>query len=358
MPRFITLNSRNAIYVADFISNWVQQNSAKDKILGDLYKSPEFSKLMLDSIRSFFQKNSNKNIQLDLEKLSKVNVSSLETQDNDNLPLSEDQENEFKSIIASVSNKNIRVANIAVIARIIAAAAPRLMTILSGLGPIFSAAGPIISQLWNFIVDMWNKFTEVFEKFVKQFANPDFYKELVLSYNAYDAINESKRKEMYSVGAYTHMLENQKTRGYGGQLHSQGAYESLGPEFKKQMADQIKKNPDLVKSRFKDDPNLGPEIKKNFGRLIKSNNNRFIKVSQEEMSERSQEKLEELKGLIPNWDMRKVLQEVHAIYQSPDVPENQKQQIVNATITKYTRAVQPLYAFLKENDFPIPDSAK
>ena len=56
--------------------------------------------------------------------------------------------------------------------------------------------------------------------------------------------------------------------------------------------------------------------------------------------------------------MRKVLQEVHAIYQSPDVPENQKQQIVNATITKYTRAVQPLYAFLKENDFPIPDSAK
>ena len=359
MPRFITLNSSNAKYIADFVASVIQQASAKDKILGDLYKMPEFSSAMHNNIKTFFQQNSSKNVKIDLDKLSQIKISSSDNSEDTNEALYEENEDEEKTVNALLSNNNIRTANFAVIARIIAAVAPRLMGIITTfLGPAFSAVMPFLTQLFNMLRDGLSKMAAVFDKFIKQFADPDFYKELVLSYNAYDAINESKRKQMYSASAFTHMLENQKTRGYGGQLHSQGAYESLGPEFKKQMADQIKKNPDLVKSRFKDDPNLGPEIKKNMGRLIKSNNNKFIKVSQEDMSERSQQKLEELKGLIPNWDMKKILQEVHAIYQSPDVAENDKQQLVNSTITKYTRAIQPLYAFLKENDFPIPDAAK
>lgn len=362
MARYITLNPGNASYFADYFASIIQQASSGDKILGDLYKMPEFASAMRGSISAYFLQNADQNVKIDLNKLSDINIDTEneteKTYADDSL-MSEEDEESYKEILASVSGKNIRVAFLPIVARIIAAVGPRLMGILTKyFGPAFSAAMPFLSNLGNWLTEQLNKLKDVIGNFINQFADPDFYKELVLSYNAYDAINEAKRNEMYSVGAYTHMLENDKARGYGGQLHSQGAYEVFGPELKKQIADQIVKNPDIVKSRFSNDPNLAPVIKNNIGQLVSSSNKKFIKVAQQQMSEGSQAKLQELKGLVPNWDVKDVLKEVHSIYQSPDIPQEQKQQIVDSTLAKYLRAAQPLYAFLKDNNFPTPDTAQ
>ena len=78
----------------------------------------------------------------------------------------------------------------------------------------------------------------------------------------------------------------------------------------------------------------------------------------QEMSSINQQALDTLKSVTPNWDISTVIEEVHAVYQSQELSQEQKQQAINATINKYARAAQPLYKFLKENNFPTPDTAQ
>lgn len=362
----ITLNPSNVNYISNFVINFLFDGMSKDKVLSELAAMPEFAQPFIQSIEQYFKNAALQRPTIDLDKLSNFN------QNFDNLNSQEDELEKSENIINSYAedsddevfleknashNKNIRTAQWYVnMARAL------VPLIRKSLGPLIAtlapSLGPILNGLFEWIMDRVREIVESLETAVLEKFDPEFWKEVVLSYNAYDAINESKRSEMYSAEAYNRLLENDKVRGYGGQLHSQGAYEVLGPEIKQQFSNQVIQNPDLVNSRFKDDPNIGPAVKDKFKQLIAGNNKRFVKVAQQEMSESSKQKFEQLQSVIPNWNIDRVLREVYAVYQSPDIPQDEKQQAVDTTISKYLRAASPLRSFLKDNNFANPDTAK
>ena len=361
-----TLNPSNAKYLSDYITSYIFETASKDKMLSQIFSLPEFSQPLAQGINQFFQNYASQNIEIDLDKLSNLNQSfdnilpkSNEEADN----FYDDEENDSNDFIEFSSgnrnahlDKNIRTAQW--YKDILLKLVPIVRNKLGPLLGSISIVGPFFETLLNFILNFVEELIHNIERAILQITDPDFWKELVLSYNAYDAITEAKRSEMYSIGAYEHMLENKTPTGYGGKLHSQGFYNAPSPEMKRQFSEQVVQNPDIVNSRFKDDPNLGPRIKKNLNQLVASDNKKFVKVAQQEMSEISQRDLQELQKVMPSWNMNTVLKEVYAVYSSPDLPAEQKQQAVEATITKYMRAAQPLYKFLKDNKFPTPDTAQ
>jgi hypothetical protein len=361
----ITLNPSNVDYISDFMTNYVFDAMSKDKMLSQFASLPEFGQLLGQSISKYFQNAVSQNQTIDLNKLSSLNQNFDDLKsDTNEIDESEDIVNSYADNLdedvfldrEAFSKKNIRTAQWYVnVARYLA---PIVRKKLGPLLATVSYVGPLLSGFFEWIMDQVEKIIEVLENAIIEKFDPEFWKEVVLSYNAYDAINESKKSEMYSTEAYNQLLENNKVRGYGGQLHSQGAYEVLGPDFKKQFSDQVIQNPDLVNSRFKDDPNIGPSVKRNFQQVIASKNTKFVKVAQQEMSAASQQKLDELQSVLPNWNINTVLREVYAVYQSPDIPQDEKQQAVDTTISKYLRAAQPLRNYLKENNFANPDTAK
>lgn len=362
----ITLNPSNVNYISNFIISYVFDAMSKDKMLSQLAATPEFSQPLIQGIEQYFQNAVSQRPTIDLDKLSNINQNfeNLKPQENEldkseNLinSYAEDSDDEVFLEKTAFHNKNIRTAQwyVNIAKALVPIVKNKLGPLISGLG---FGLGPLLGGLFEMIMDLVKRIIDTLETAVLEKFDPEFWKEVVLAYNAYDAINESKRSEMYSTEAYNRLLENDKVRGYGGQLHSQGAYEVIGPELKQQFSNQVIQNPDLVNSRFKDDPNVGPAVKNKFKQLIATNNKRFVKVAQQEMSEASQQKLDELQKIIPNWNINTVLREVYAVYQSPDIPQDEKQQAVDTTISKYLRAASPLRNFLKENNFANPDTAK
>lgn len=366
----VTLNPSNVNYISDFVINFLLDGMSKDKFLSELAATPEFAQPFIQSIEQYFKNAALQRPTIDVDKLSNFN------QNFDNLNLQEDELEKSENIINSYAedsndevfleknasrNKNIRTAQwyVTMAKALVPKIRNKLGPLIATLAPSFAPSlGPILNGLFQWLMDRVAEIVESLETAVLEKFDPEFWKEVVLSYNAYDAINESKRSEMYSTEAYNRLLENDKVRGYGGQLHSQGAYEVLGPELKQQFSNQVIQNPELVNSRFKDDPNIGPAVKNKFKQLVAGNSKRFVKVAQQEMSESSKQKFEQLQSVIPNWNIDRVLREVYAVYQSPDIPQDEKQQAVDATISKYLRAASPLRNFLKENNFANPDTAK
>jgi hypothetical protein len=361
-----TLNPSNAKYISDFFTNYVFEAASKDKLLSQLFSLPEFSQPLAQGINQFFQNSSSQNIEIDLDKLSSMNQNfdnlAPEPYENEEIPYgSEDNGSsgflgESFDDRTAYSRKNIRTAqwykdiliNLAPIVR-------------NKLGPLLgsiSYVGPLFETFFNVIMNLVDDIVQAVDAAILEKLDPDFWKELILSYNAYDAITESKRSEMYSIEAYNQMFENNAARGYDGKLHSQGAYEVISDDTKNQFSQQVVNNPEIVQSRFQNDPNLAPRIKDKMNQYIASNNRRFVKVAQQEMSSINQQALDTLKSVTPNWDISTVIEEVHAVYQSQELSQEQKQQAINATINKYARAAQPLYKFLKENNFPTPDTAQ
>jgi len=372
----VPLTKDNIGYVAEYYKNLIFELLSKDQIFSKFVEIPEFSQPLTQGIYNFFQNAPLNNSMIDLSKMSDLNenIENIDTQssyENDEFQSQDNLEDDLSSenIIMSMNklwgNKVKIAAGINDYKKIIQAMLPalkgKLGTTLGRLpyiGKYLGVVAPFIDTIVDFLIDLITKIIDSIENAVLEKFDPEFWKELVLSYNAYDAINEARRSEMYSVEAYNHMLENKEARGYGGQLHSQGAYEVFGPKFKEQFSQQVVQNPELVNSRYKDDPNVGPRVKQNFEQIIARNNKRFVKVAQQEMSEASQSQLKELQSVVPTWDIRNVLKDVHTIYQSPDIPQEDKEQAVDATISRYMRAVQPLYQFLKENNYPTPDTAQ
>ena len=361
-----TLNPSNAKYISDFFTNYVFEAASKDKLLSQLFSLPEFSQPLTQGINQFFQNSASQNIEIDLDKLSSIN------QNFDNLAPEpyENEENPYGSEDygssgflgesfderTAYSRKNIRTAQL--YKDILLKLAPIVRNKIGPLLGKISIVGPLFETLFHTIMNLVDEIIQAIDAAILEKLDPDFWKELILSYNAYDAITESKRSEMYSIEAYNQMFENNAARGYDGKLHSQGAYEVISDDTKNQFSQQVVNNPEIVQSRFQNDPNLAPRIKDKMNQYIASNNRRFVKVAQQEMSSINQQALDTLKSVTPNWDISTVIEEVHAVYQSQELSQEQKQQAINATINKYARAAQPLYKFLKENNFPTPDTAQ
>lgn len=366
MNNLVTINPFNVKLISEYFTNLIFQLLYNDKLFAEILSVPEISQQFEQVIDQFFQQSVSKNIQLDVSKMSDLsrNFDKITPKSNQEDEYSDENQNTFNDIesenFLSERNaknfKNIKIAQWQ--AKLISTLIPLLKRKLGPLLAPLISTFPFIEDIFNILLEAIESLISVLNNAIIEKFDPEFWKEVMLAYNAYDAINESKRSEMYSTEAYNRLLENDKVRGYGGQLHSQGAYEVIGPELKQQFSNQVIQNPDLVNSRFKDDPNVGPAVKNKFKQLIATNNKRFVKVAQQEMSEASQQKLDELQKIIPNWNINTVLREVYAVYQSPDIPQDEKQQAVDTTISKYLRAASPLRNFLKENNFANPDTAK
>ncbi len=367
MNNLVTINPNNVKYISEYFTNLIFQLLYKDKIFSQILSLPEFSQPFEQAIDQFFQKTVSQNIQLDLNKMSDLsqNFDKLLPKSNEEDDYSSMDENAFDDIESensfleknAKSLRNIKTAQWQ--ARLVAFLIPLLKSKLGPLlSPLIGMFGPVIGKIFNVLLEAIEQIISVLDAALLEKLDPDFWKELVLSYNAYDAITESKRSEMYSIEAYNQMFENNAPRGYDGKLHSQGAYEVISDDTKNQFSQQVVNNPEIVQSRFQNDPNLAPRIKDKMNQYIASNNRRFVKVAQQEMSSINQQALDTLKSVTPNWDISTVIEEVHAVYQSQELSQEQKQQAINATINKYARAAQPLYKFLKENNFPTPDTAQ
>lgn len=220
--------------------------------------------------------------------------------------------------------------------------------------------------LWMSVPDalrfIWDVLTGWFEKnwnrIVDQVTEPSFWREVILDYNAMRRIQDSMESEMYAPSAYTHILEMDGARGYGGQQHSQGAYEMPSAQLKTDMKSFI---PDPVgTSRYKD-PDIQSALQKSSNK-----NSKFVKISQatsvpaapakSEPSEQNKKLIEGLQTVMPNWTVADILNEIKPIADDPKLSIGEKQRQVVRIVNKYSESATTLYNYLK-NNFGITDIA-
>lgn len=228
--------------------------------------------------------------------------------------------------------------------------------IKSKLSPFFWMSIP------NALISVWNKvigwFRNNWNKIAVKVTEPSFWREIILDYNAMRRIQDSMESEMYATSAYTQILEMDGARGYGGQQHSQGAYEMPSSQLKSDMKSFI---PDPVgTSRYKD-----PDIQ---SALQKSSNtkSKFVKISQAtsvpaaptkpEPSEQNKKLIEGLQTVMPNWTVAEILNEIKPIADDPKLSIGEKQRQVVRIVNKYSESATSLYNYLK-NNFGLTDIA-
>lgn len=164
--------------------------------------------------------------------------------------------------------------------------------------------------------------------------------------------------DRYSPSAYYHALELDKNRGYGrdpeGTKHSQGAYEMMSPEIMKAV-EEFKKNPAKMKDFLTQKPidkieNMTvPESSDRYKAMREklypttaSSDAKFVKTS-------ANAKVEELKKMIPNWDIKNVLTDMAKVSARKDLSNAEKQQGMANILSQYENSIAPLNQYLKKN---------
>jgi hypothetical protein len=177
--------------------------------------------------------------------------------------------------------------------------------------------------------------------------------------------------DRYSPSAFYHALETDKSRGYKGTKHSQGAYEEISPALLKKI-EEFKKNPPKdMKDLLTDKPisnlqNINvPESSDRYKSMREklypssttstttsptpgstssaSNNQRFVKTSQ-------RVKAEELKNALPKWTIEDVLRDMAKFAARTDLSMNEKRQGMVSILSQYEKSIAPLSNFLDKND--------
>ena len=221
--------------------------------------------------------------------------------------------------------------------------------------PFLISVGPYIRGIIDKILGWIDR---IWPEIVDQVTEPSFWREVILDYNAMRRIQDSMESEMYAPSAYTHILEMDGARGYGGQQHSQGAYEMPSAQLKTDMKSFI---PDPVgTSRYKD-PDIQSALQKSSNK-----NSKFVKISQAtsvpaapakpEPSEQNKKLIEGLQTVMPNWTVADILNEIKPIADDPKLSIGEKQRQVVRIVNKYSESATTLYNYLK-NNFGITDIA-
>jgi len=161
----------------------------------------------------------------------------------------------------------------------------------------------------------------------------------------------------YSPSAFYHALEMDKNRGYNDTIHSQGAYEMTDPKFLSDIADFKKNPPANLTNLLTNEPidsleNINVDEtsdrykamrKKLYAENKVSNNPKFIKTSQ-------QSNAEDLKKVIPNWNITDVLNDMAKVAARKDLSNAEKQQGMVNILSEYEKSISPLNQYLKNND--------
>jgi hypothetical protein len=162
--------------------------------------------------------------------------------------------------------------------------------------------------------------------------------------------------DRYSPSAFYHALELDKNRGYNDEKHSQGAYEMLSPELKKSIEEFKKNPPKNLKDFITDKPveslqNITvPESSNRYkamkekldGTATANANTRFVKTS-------ANTQTDQLRKLIPNWDIKTVLTDMAKIASRTDMSNAEKQQNMATILSQYERQIAPLSDYLDQN---------
>jgi hypothetical protein len=163
-------------------------------------------------------------------------------------------------------------------------------------------------------------------------------------------------EKRYSPSAFYHALEMDGNRGYNDTIHSQGAYEMTDPKFLKEIAD-FKKNPTNLTNLLTNKPidsveNINVDetsdrykaMRKNlYAESNVSSEPKFIKTSQKSNAE-------ELKKIIPNWQITDVLNDMAKVSARKDLSNAEKQQGMVNVLSQYEKSIAPLNQYLKSND--------
>ncbi len=162
--------------------------------------------------------------------------------------------------------------------------------------------------------------------------------------------------DRYSPSAFYHALELDKNRGYNDEKHSQGAYEMLSPELKKSI-EEFKKNPPKNLKDFVTDKPIEslqnitvPEGSERYkamkakldGTATANKSNKFVKTS-------ANTQADELRKLVPNWDIKTVLNDMAKIAARTDMSTPEKQQNMATILSQYERQIAPLSDYLDKN---------
>lgn len=378
MENLVTINQSNSRLLSDYLSNVLYDAFSQDRMLSEIVKLPGFDSGFKQVIDESVNNMASQGLTIDLNKLSNLDSSSLQQLDdtstsvrqyngelgedvpidemlNENLALAAMIDQNVKTAFLSglIKGMGILVKNSKPLANFLKTIIPKISK-AGGVAFWASIIGPEAVEMFQKIVAFFQSFAEKNANLLDQVTDPTFWREFFLEFQAYEAIDEAKRSEMYAPSAFEKILETKEKAGYGDQYHSEGAYNVVSDDMRRQMTQQLQMNPDIAKSRFSDNPNLGPGIRKRMEQYtspnvaVASNKNRFVKVAQE-ASEQSKNEIETVEKLMPQWTMNTVLREVYAIYQSPNISKESKEEAINATINKYLVAAKPLKDYLAQN---------
>ena len=229
----------------------------------------------------------------------------------------------------------------------------RLMGNLGGSDKAAEGLEKILKGQWQGIVDLLpgNNFVKtilkkgvsVVERAVKQQFNPEFIRRLYIL-NTMQDIAKKKQPFQYSASAFQKVLDQ---KGYKGQEHSRGAYDTRSGTIDKEIEDYKKTNPDEFKKGFSeyDDPALKERLKKKSSEdvQIKTAQTKFTPVAK---SEKSDEVYEALVKLTPRWTEDTLKQDLLRVAQRTDLNDDQKKQAMAQALKPYIKSIQPLHDYL------------
>jgi len=197
----------------------------------------------------------------------------------------------------------------------------------------------------NILKVIFKKAISVVDRAIKQQFNPEFIRRLYIL-NTMQDIAKKKEPFQYSASAFQKVLDQ---KGYKGQEHSRGAYDTRSGTIDKEIEDYKKIHPKDFEKGFSeyDDPALKERLKK------KSFNETQVRTSQAEFkklnkSEKTDEVYETLVKLTPQWTEENLKQALLKVAERNDLTDEQKQQGMIQALEPYRKSIQPLHNYLQK----------
>jgi len=187
--------------------------------------------------------------------------------------------------------------------------------------------------------------------FITKFDQPNINEKDIKQNLKYLASLFSGWTDRYAPTAFYEALETDESRGYNDTKESQGAFEMTDPKLLKAVEDFKKNPPKNLKDLVTDEPvdnlqNISvPESSNRYKSMrdrLTASSAKFVKVS-------AKQDAEELKNIIPEWNIEDVLQAMQRVAEKEGYSVAEKQQEMTSILSEYERNISPLSQYLEKN---------
>lgn len=226
MENLVTINQSNARLLSDYLSNVLYDAYSQDRILSEIIKLPGFETGFKQVIDESVSNMASQGITIDLNTLSNLDSLSLQQLDETTTPVRQyngelgedvpvDEMLNENLALAAMIDQNVRTAfwstiikGMGILAKNSKALPVLFKTIGSrvakygGIAYFINELGPAVKTMFSNIVAFFQSFAEKNANLLDQVTDPTFWREFFLEFQAYEAIDEAKRSEMYAPSAF------------------------------------------------------------------------------------------------------------------------------------------------------------